>query len=358
MTPTLNETQPGPVPQSGTEVLRVEHLSKRYAPGFPAVLDDLSFAVHKGEMLALLGPSGCGKTTTLRVIAGFERADQGQVLLDGRALIGPQVFLAPEKRNVGMVFQDYALFPHLNVTQNVMFGLKNMNRQEREERTRQVLGLVGLNIFAKRYPHELSGGQQQRVALARALAPRPKLILMDEPFSNLDAALRHTTRQEVKAILREAGMTAILVTHDQEEALSFADRIMLMRAGKIEQIGTPPEVYQSPRTAFVANFLGRSNLISARAAGKTADSCLGKLNLSEEAKGPVLISIRPEDIVFADQGVPVTVKYMEYKGHDVTYTCTCGEQEVLVHAHHNHHFLEGQQAFVTVQGLAQVLRGS
>ena len=341
-----------------TEVLRVEHLTKRYAAGFPAVLDDLSFTVQRGEMLALLGPSGCGKTTTLRVIAGFERADQGQVVLDGTPLMDQQIFLAPEKRNVGMVFQDYALFPHLNVTQNVMFGLKNMSRKEREDRAAQVLGLVGLNIFAKRFPHELSGGQQQRVALARALAPRPKLILMDEPFSNLDAALRHTTRQEVKAILREAGMTAILVTHDQEEALSFADRIMLMRSGRIEQIGRPPEVYQAPRTAFVANFLGRSNLISAKASGDVAESCLGRLKLSEEVKGPVLLSIRPEDLAFADQGVPVTIKYMEYKGHDVTYTCVCGDQELLVHTHHNERLLEGQQAFIAVHGTAQVLRGS
>lgn len=341
-----------------TEVLHIEHLTKRYAAGFPAVLDDLSFTVHKGEMLALLGPSGCGKTTTLRVIAGFERADQGKVVLDGVPLMDQSIFLAPEKRNVGMVFQDYALFPHMNVTQNVMFGLKNMTRKEREERTAQVLGLVGLNIFAKRYPHELSGGQQQRVALARALAPRPKLILMDEPFSNLDAALRHSTRQEVRAILREAGMTAILVTHDQEEALSFADRIMLMRAGKIEQLGTPPEVYQAPRTAFVANFLGRSNLISAKASGKVAQTCLGALTLSEEARGPVLLSVRPEDIAFADSGVPVTIQHREYKGHDATYTCLCGDQEVLVHAHHNTHLQEGQQAFVQVQGIAQVLRGS
>jgi iron(III) transport system ATP-binding protein len=221
------------------------------------------------------------------------------------------------------VFQDYALFPHLNVLHNVAFGLHAGSRAHREARAAEVLDLVGLTIFAGRFPHQLSGGQQQRVALARALAPAPTVLLMDEPFSNLDAALRGSTRDEVRAILKRTGTTAVLVTHDQEEALTFADRIAVMRSGRLEQEGAPEAVYLRPRTAFVANFLGRTNLLRGEAFGARARTGLGDVVLSKPAKGQVMLSVRPEALAFrpGGDGLPVKVLGREFKGHDLTYTC-------------------------------------
>ncbi|MDZ7704785.1 MAG: ABC transporter ATP-binding protein [Trueperaceae bacterium] len=246
----MNETMPSPqttpheqpAPEGNATpevVVRLEHITKTYQdPKHPAVAN-LDLSLYKGEMLAMLGPSGCGKTTLLRLIAGFETADAGRIVIAGREVTGPRVNLDPEKRNVGFVFQDYALFPHLDVLHNVMFGLRGMSRRTRLKRAKEVIEVVGLNIFSRRYPHQLSGGQQQRVALARALAPEPDLILLDEPFSNLDAALRGSTRTEVRRILKRTGTTALLVTHDQEEALTFADRLAVMRMGALGQLGAP-----------------------------------------------------------------------------------------------------------------------
>jgi iron(III) transport system ATP-binding protein len=246
---------------SSTPVLQLQNVSKRFWPGPVEAVDDVSLEVFQGEILTLLGPSGCGKTTTLRLLAGFEVPDQGIIRIGERTVAGDRCWVPPEERGVGMVFQDYALFPHLTVGENVMFGLDRRPRKERRERATEALRSLDLKPYFDRYPHELSGGQQQRVALARALAPEPVMILMDEPFSNLDAHLRNQVRDEVVGILRKAGVTCIMVSHDQRDALAISDRVAVMNRGRIEQVGTPREIYKHPESIFVATFVGRTNLL-------------------------------------------------------------------------------------------------
>jgi iron(III) transport system ATP-binding protein len=261
------------------------------------------------------------------------------------------------------VFQDYALFPHLTVLQNVLFGLKDWPKAERIRRAEEVLRLVGLAGFEKRYPRALSGGQQQRVAIARTLAPQPKLVLLDEPFSNLDALLRQGTRQEIRAVLKKAGMTALLVTHDQEEALSFADRVAVMRGGRIEQVGTPEEVYYQPRTLFVAQFLGRTNLLLSTAQGLSASTPLGELALNREARGNVLLSLRPEHLALdlpdarpeARRG---HVLAREFKGHDITFRVDIDGAEYLAHTHNRVAFRPGDAVTLYATEPAVVLEGT
>jgi len=276
--------------------------------------------VDPGRVCALLGPSGCGKTTVLRLIAGFERPDSGAVWVGGRTVAGAGTFLAPERRRIGMVFQDYALFPHLDVEANVAYAL---GRSPDAARVAEVLALVGLEGCGSRPPHELSGGEQQRVALARALAPTPEVILLDEPFSNLDAALRVRVRQELRAILVAAGVTALFVTHDQEEALSLADRVAVMRAGRIEQEGTPEEVYGRPRSHWVAGFLGDAEILPGTAAGGAVECELGRFPIPRELEGPVDVVVRPESVALGagrsprgERGQEAVVLRREYYGHD------------------------------------------
>ncbi|MDX1530622.1 MAG: ABC transporter ATP-binding protein [Rhodothermales bacterium] len=342
------------------DLLTVSCLSKRFADGVLPVVNGLSFAVRDGETFALLGPSGCGKTTALRCIAGFEPADGGTVALDGRVLSGEGVHVPPEERGVGFVFQDYALFPHLPVRDNVAFGLRGLPKEARRERVAEVLKLVGLQGLSDRLPHALSGGQQQRVALARAVAPRPRLLLLDEPFSNLDALLRQEMRARVRELLKGEGMTALLVTHDQEEALSFADRVAVMQNGRIDQIGTPEEVYATPRTLFVAQFLGRTNLLLTHADGAEADTVLGRLRLHRGATGPVLLSIRPEHLALtadpaATDGLEGTVLAREYRGHDITYRVQVGSVDCLVHTGNRDDFAPGDTVWVRALEPAVVL---
>ena len=337
-----------------TNPLQLHNLTKRYAPGLPPVVDGLSLTLEPGELLTLLGPSGCGKTTTLRLIAGLETPDSGSVTVAGREMTAP--FVPPEGRGVGLVFQDYALFPHLSVLGNVCFGLRGLPRAERQARAQETLALVGLTVFESRMPHQLSGGQQQRVALARALAPRPALLLLDEPFSNLDARLRHSTRQDVRAILRASGTAAILVTHDQEEALAFSDRVALMRGGRIEQLGPPEEVYARPDTVFVANFLGGSNLLSGAAQGDWADTALGRVRLTRAAQGPVMLSLRPEQLTFGSEGTPATVLSREYGGRDTRYVLRLPDgQEVVVHTRAPQPLGEGAEVRLAVRGEGHVM---
>jgi iron(III) transport system ATP-binding protein len=245
---------------SGDAVLELDGVSKRF--GTETVIENLSLSVQEGEILTLLGPSGCGKTTTLRLVAGLDRPDGGEVRLNDEVVSGPGEFIAPERRGIGVVFQEFALFPHLTARENIAFGLHEWGGSAREARVDEMLDLVGLDAQGDSYPDELSGGQQQRVALARSLAPEPAMLLLDEPFSNLDVDLRVEMREEVRRILKEAGVTAVSVTHDQEEAMSISDRVAVVNDGKIEQIGAPEQVFQHPESRFVAGFLGHASFLS------------------------------------------------------------------------------------------------
>ena len=274
--------------------LRTLSLTKRF--GEVVAVDDVDLDVRRGEFLGVLGPSGCGKTTLLRLVAGFERPDGGGIEIDGRVVAGPRRHLPPEGRRIGMVFQESALFPHLDVAANIGFGLP---RRGRETRVAELVALVGLAGLQQRMPHELSGGQQQRVALARALAPDPALILFDEPFSSLDATLRSQLRGEVRDILRAAGATALFVTHDQSEALEISDRVAVMRAGRIEQISTPDELYLRPVNRFVAGFVGEANLLPGEVRHGEVQTLVGRFRagdgaLADGALAEVLL--RPEQL--------------------------------------------------------------
>jgi iron(III) transport system ATP-binding protein len=279
-------------------LLCLAHVTKSYpSQALPAV-DDLSLELEKGEILALLGPSGCGKTTTLRLIAGFERPDAGLVEIGGRVVANGQVAIPPEQRGVGVVFQEYTLFPHLTVEDNVRFGLHRLEAHERTQRLRDTLEVVGLAAFARRYPHELSGGQQQRVALARALAPRPAVLLLDEPFSHLDADLRTQMLHEVYAILRKLGTTAIFVTHDHEEAFMVADRVGVLNGGRLEQLSRPEDIYHLPASRFVARFVGQANFLPGRVVGTGIETEIGTFaNTRKFPPGAdVEVMIRPHQV--------------------------------------------------------------
>ncbi|MGK2938026.1 MAG: ABC transporter ATP-binding protein [Solirubrobacteraceae bacterium] len=287
--------------------------------GAARAVDGVDLEVPEGEICALLGPSGCGKTTMLRLLAGFETPDAGTIRVGDRLVAGDGAMLAPEKRGIGMVFQDYALFPHLSVAENVGFGL---GRGERGARVDELLELVGLTGLGDRHPHALSGGQQQRVALARAIAATPALVLLDEPFSGLDAALRASVRGEVRSILERAGVTALFVTHDQEEALSLADTVAVMHAGRVEQIGTPEEVYGRPATRWVATFLGEADVLPGEALDGHVDFELGRLPVDPGFRGAADVLVRPEAVSLSlgsrgsGRRVEGRVVQREYFGHD------------------------------------------
>ena len=297
-------------------LVHLEHVTKRFGADRPPATDGLSFTVESGRILALLGPSGCGKTTTLRLIAGFETPDQGRIAIAGQTVADADrgIHVEPEARGVGVVFQDYALFPHLTIGQNVGFGLERTSRSERRARVAQVLDLVSLTDFAERYPHELSGGQQQRVAVARALAPAPTLILLDEPFSNLDADLRAQMRDEVEKILRATGTTAIFVTHDQEEAFTIADQVGVLDQGRLEQVGAPEVIYHNPATPFVAEFVGAADFLPGLVSPEGIVTEIGVFgNLNGRALGSrVRVMIRPDDVTFVPDAAGEAVIVRRY----------------------------------------------
>ncbi|MDP2778770.1 MAG: ABC transporter ATP-binding protein, partial [Anaerolineales bacterium] len=280
--------------------LELCNITKRFtSAGTPAV-DDISFTLRSGEILALVGPSGCGKTTTLRLIAGLERPDSGSLHIKGQLVASPGHFTPPEKRGIGMVFQDHALFPHLTVSGNVKFGLKGQPAAIARETTLGMLKLVGLENFGERYPHQLSGGERQRVALARALAPRPVLVLMDEPVSSLDADLLHEVREQVRGILKAMSATAVFVTHDQEEALYMGDRLAVFQNGHLEQVGLPEEIFHASTTRFVAEFMGDSDFLPGTVQKDGIQTELGlipqKLNIPADTS--VEIALRADDVGF------------------------------------------------------------
>lgn len=312
---------------SSAPLLQLEKISKRFAVQALPALEDISLQLLPGEILGLLGPSGCGKTTLLRIIAGFEMPSQGQIRLQGQLMTGGGCPVPPEQRNTGMVFQDYALFPHLSVAENIAFGLKQkIPRQDQatiQQRIAEVLTLVGLARLERRYPHELSGGQQQRIALARALAPQPSLILLDEPLSNLDVQVRHRLRHEIRHILKATGISAIFVTHDQEEAMVIADKIGVMHQGRLEQLGRPEEIYTQPASRFVAEFVTQANFLPAERQGKVWVTEIGYWELPPPPnpnlqQGEVML--REEEIsLHPDQDGPVVIRDRQFLGREYRY---------------------------------------
>ncbi|MEN3373705.1 ABC transporter ATP-binding protein [Dechloromonas sp. ZS-1] len=330
--------------------LELIEVVQRY--GRHTIVDGVNFSLEPGRIACLLGPSGCGKTTLLRCIAGFEEIAGGEIRLHGQAVSTARQRVAPEQRRIGMVFQDYALFPHLTVDQNVAFGLRNLPQEEASLRVRQLLATVGLHGQGDKFPHELSGGQQQRVALARALAPRPELILLDEPFSNLDVGLRERLSVEVRDILKREGSTAILVTHDQNEAFAMADEIGVMYEGKIQQWDVPYNLYHRPANRFVADFIGQGVLVPGTVEPDNAVRMeLGVLTSDTPVECnesctecdcgcEVDILLRPDDIVHDDASeVQAEVLNKAFRGADILYTlrlASGSEVLSLVPSHHNH----------------------
>jgi iron(III) transport system ATP-binding protein len=309
------------------------------------VLNDFSLALARGQIGCILGPSGCGKTTALRCVAGFERITAGRIALNGADVSRPGYSVPPELRRIGMVFQDYALFPHLTAAENVGFGLRHLDAAARARRSRELLDVVGMGDAAGRYPHELSGGQQQRVALARALAPQPELLLLDEPFSNLDVDLRQRLGLEVREILKQQNMTAILVTHDQHDAFAIADEIGIMRAERIEQWGTAYELYHRPATRFVADFVGQGAFLrgSVLPDGRIGLE-LGVFHASAPHDWPegatVDVLLRPDDILHDDSSLmQAEVLHKAFRGAEFLYRLRLpdgGQVLSLVPSHHNH----------------------
>jgi iron(III) transport system ATP-binding protein len=307
-------------------MVRLAGVGKRF--GEVVAVDAASLCVDRGGIVAVLGPSGCGKTTLLRLIAGFERPDTGTVEVAGRTVAGPGAWIPPEQRRVGMVFQDYALFPHLTVAQNIGFGLA---RRARTARVAELLSAVGLDGLDRRYPHELSGGQQQRVALARALAPAPELVLLDEPWSNVDPFLREALRGEVAELIRRLGVTAVLVTHDREEAFSVADRIALMREGTVVQEGTAEELYFAPESRWAAEFVGAANVLRGTIAGGLVRTAVGSFSANgANGRAEVEVLVRPELLELApDPSGAAEVVAREFRGHDVFYRVRLEDVELV-----------------------------
>lgn len=296
--------------------LSFDHICHEFVPG-KRTLDDVSLVAEPGEVLCLLGPSGSGKTTLLRIAAGIETQTRGRLMLNDREIAGPSVFLPPEKRSIGLMFQDYALFPHLSILENVRFGLTALSAPEARKEAMIALSRVGLESYANAYPHILSGGQQQRVALARALAPRPGVLLMDEPFSGLDSRLKDTVRAETLSILRQSRATAIVVTHDAEEAMRMGDKIALLSEGRLIQLGTAEEIYGKPASLFAAGFFSELNILPCRAFGRQVETPLGRFaadGIEEGAEATVALRLSAFDVSESAGEVPARIISRRFLG--------------------------------------------
>ena len=324
-------------------LLQLDHISLSYHNH--KVIDNISLHLQEGEIGCLLGSSGCGKTTVLRSIAGFETPDQGQISIRKRIVNNDRVHISPEQRNVGMVFQDFALFPHLSIRRNIAFGLGSLSKVQRQQRVDELLELVNLQDIGHKYPHELSGGQQQRVALARAMAPRPELLLLDEPFSSLDIELREQLATEVAHIIKKEGITAILVTHDQQEAFAMADKVGLLHKGHLVQWDTPYKLYHQPATQYIANFIGQGVMLPGQVKDQqTIETALslihGKVPNGCQAGCPVDILIRPDDIIHDDSSdLKLEIIDKVFRGAEFLYTLKVNNEQhiyCLAPSHHNH----------------------
>ncbi len=344
-------------------LLSLDSVSLRHATTGTAAVDGLSLSLEAGEAVALVGPSGCGKTDVLRLVVGLERPDAGSITFDGHVLAGPGAFMPPEQRRLGAVLQDAALFPHLSVLDNVTFGLSALPRGEGVARAQRLLELLGLKGLEARLPHTLSSGEQQRVALAWALAPGPRILMLDDPFSRLNAGLRASTRRDVRRVLKSLGTAVLFVTPEPAEALAFADRVAVMRAGKVEQVGTPEALYAQPRNAFVAWFLGGTNLLPGTGFGNGARTVLGNLPLAGQARGPVLVSLRPEalrlvpdtDSVAVGGALRAEVLTREFQGPTAEYTVAVSGMELTVRGAPEPALRPGDRARLEVVGRAVVL---
>ena len=324
-------------------VLSLSNVTKSFGP--ETAVDDVSLDVRSGELLTFLGPSGCGKTTTLRTIAGLEEPTEGEIALGDEVVAGDGAFVPPEGRDVGIVFQNFALFPHLTVRENVAFGLTDDDAAESEARVDELLELVEMTDHGEKTPDQLSGGQKQRVALARSLAPEPEVLLLDEPFSNLDVRLRVEMREEVRRILKEAGVTAVSVTHDQEEALSISDRVAVMNDGQIEQVGRPESVFERPESKFVASFLGRASFLEGELRDGKVDTGIGRFDAvtlegydTVYDGAPVDVLVRPDDLratPAAPELADGVVTSRQYVGPSFVYRVELDSGEA-VHCLHNH----------------------
>ncbi len=314
-----------------SSVLELRYVSCAYETSRPAV-QEISFAAREGEILCLLGPSGCGKTTILRAIAGFEPVHSGQIFLSGNLVSSPDMMVPTENRHVGMVFQEYALFPHLRVQDNIAFGLQQLARSERAARVQEMLRLTGLEGFERRYPHELSGGQQQRVALARALVQNPVVLLLDEPFSNLDPDMAGRMRHELHDLLRRTKTTTVLVTHDHDEAFAMADRIAVLNQGRLEQFDTPEMMYHMPATPFVADFVGQADFIPGTVSQGMVHTELGEFPDTIECKDgtAVVVMIRPDDIhLVPTEGARSRVLSRQFHGSENLYTVSLPSGQIV-----------------------------
>jgi iron(III) transport system ATP-binding protein len=314
-----------------SSILELRSVSCAYDPHRPAIRD-ISFSAREGDILCLLGPSGSGKTTALRAIAGLEPVQSGEIFLSGRLVSSSSETVPTEERHVGMVFQEYALFPHLRVADNIAFGLRHLSRAERERQVQEMLRLTGLEGFERRYPHELSGGQQQRVALSRALVQHPVVLLLDEPFSNLDPDMASRMRQDLHALLRRMKTTTILVTHDHDEAFAMADRIAVLNEGVLEQMDSPEQIYHLPSTPFVADFVGQADFITGQVQQGMIHTELGEFpnTLSSEEGAPVVVMIRPDDIhLKPNKSAGSRIVARQFRGSENLYTIQLPSGQVV-----------------------------